>query len=85
VAEELAIGEELGDEQEALLGLDDFVEGENIAVAELLEHLDLALDSEDVLGTHPALVDDLHGHLLASRQVQRQVHLPKCPFPNVLP
>lgn len=70
MSEEFTIREKLGDQEEALLGFDDFVKGDDMAVSNLLEDLDLSHHPLHVLGSHLALVDDLDSHFLAGWQVQ---------------
>jgi hypothetical protein len=70
---ELAFLEELGDQEHALLGLDDLVELQDVAVPHCAQDGDFVLDPSHVFPTHALLVDEFHRHLLAGRQVHRQV------------
>lgn len=86
VVEELAALHVLHDEEELLGGLDDFVELDDVGVADELQDVDLPRDALHVRHVHDLLLlQDLDRHLLARGDVRRRLHLPERPLPQRLP
>lgn len=78
VVEELPARAVLHDEEEVLGGLDDFVELDEVGVADEFEDVYFAGDALDVRHVHDLLLlQHLHCHLLARPLVDRQLYLPE--------
>ena len=81
VLEEFSIFCELHDEVEVVTGFDDFVEMDEMRMAEFLENQQLPSHSLQV----PCVLDftllkNLHCHRLLCWQMHSNLHFPKCPF-----
>jgi hypothetical protein len=76
VVEQLALGDVLHHEEQLLLGLDDFVELDDVGVPDELEDVHFPRDALDVCDVHDlALLEDLDGHGLLGEGVVGQLDL----------